>query len=152
MEFVSLKVFKSEDNAIKQILKIAEMMINLHKEINPGLLFDLKKFHPESFQIFTQHRENQMEKQIIDNLNLGIEQKLYRKDMNIQLTAGFYIASIENCLSNELPILNEFSFIEKYAYMVNYHLLAICTPEGLEYIKKNKTLDFKPNIWISKDI
>jgi AcrR family transcriptional regulator len=146
MDCVCSNVFKSEENAIKQILKIAEMMINLHKELNPGLLFDLKKFHPESFQVFTKHRETQMQKQIIDNLELGIKQNLYKNDMNILLTAGFYMASIENCLSSEIPILNNFPFTEKYAYLVNYHLQSICTSEGIDYIKKNKTLDFIPNI------
>ncbi len=146
MDSVCLNVCQSEENAIKQILKIAEMMINLHKELNPGLLFDLKKFHPESFQVFTQHRETQMQKQIIDNLNLGIAQNLYKKNLNVDLTAGFYMASIEHCLSSEMAILNSFPFREKYAYLVNYHLSAICTPEGIDYIRKNKTLDIKPNI------
>lgn len=146
MDGICLNVFKSEENAIKQILKIADMMINMHKELNPGLLFDLKKFHPESFRVFTEHKETQMQKQIIDNLNLGIRQKLYRKDINVHLTAGFYIASIDHCMSSEMTLLNNFPFSEKYAYLVNYHLHAICTPEGIDYIKKNKTLDFKPNI------
>jgi TetR/AcrR family transcriptional regulator, cholesterol catabolism regulator len=146
MDGVCTNVWTSEQNAIRQIFKIAEMMINMHKELNPALLFDLRKFHPESFQIFTQHRETQMQKQIIDNLKLGIEQNLYKEDMNIQLTAGFYMASIEHCLSSDMSLLNTVPFKEKYAYLVNYHLSAICTPEGIDYIKKNKTLDFQPNI------
>jgi hypothetical protein len=146
MDSVCMNVISSEDNAIRQTLKIAEMIINMHKELNPGLIFDLKKFHPESYLIFTQHRESQIQKQIIDNLKLGISQKLYKKDINIELTAGFYIAAIENCLSNEVTILNHFPFAEKYDYLVNHHMLAICTPEGLSYFNKNKTPDFNLHI------
>lgn len=146
MDYVCMNVFKSEDNAIDQILKIAEMMINAHKEINPSLLFDLKKFHPESYRIFTEHREFQLQKQIKENLNLGISQNLYRKDINIGLTAGFYMALIEQTFSSEIKLLAGLPFTEKYAYLVNYHLHAICTPEGIDYINMNKTLDYKPNI------
>ncbi len=146
MDSICLNVCMSEGHAIKQILKIAEMMINMHKELNPGLLFDLKKFHPESFKIFTGHRETQMQNQVIENLKLGIAQNLYKKDINIELTTGFYMASIEHCLSSEVGLLNSVPFKEKYAYLVHYHLWAICTPEGLDYIRQNMTIDFQPNI------
>lgn len=146
MDYVCMNVCKSEENAIDQILKIAEMMINAHKEVNPTLIFDLKKFHPESYRIFTEHREFQLQKQIKENLNLGITQNLYRDDINISLTTGFYMALIEQTFSSEIKILSNLPFTEKYSYLVNYHLHAICTQEGIDYINMNKTLDYKPNI------
>jgi AcrR family transcriptional regulator len=141
MDTICSKVFQAEENAIDQTLNIAKMMISMHKDLNPGLLFDLKKFHPESYRIFVEHKDSRIRTQIIDNLNRGIEQNLYRKDIHIELTASFYISLIENCLNSEIPTLDQFSFPEKYDYLVHYHLYAICTPEGIAYMKNVKTLD-----------
>jgi hypothetical protein len=137
MESLCESVFKSEVNAILQILKIANMMIGLHKEMNPSLLFDLKKYHPETYILFTEHREKTIQTQLIDNLNLGISQGLYKTDINVNLCAGFYMALVEQCIGSEIGILSNMPFYEKYAYLVKYHLNSICSAEGLEFMKEN---------------
>lgn len=134
MDALCLNVFKSEENAIQQILKIADMMIGLHQEMNPSLLFDLKKYHSEIFKFFNNHRENTIMMQLRENIQLGIKQNLYRKDININLSVGFYMALIEQCLGSEISVISGIPFSEKYAYMVQYHLHAICTKEGIDYM------------------
>lgn len=131
------EICESESNAILQILKIADKMISMHQEMNPALLFDLKKYHTEIFQIFSSHRENTIQKQLDANLRLGISQKLYRPDINIELTTGFYMALIGECISSELHCISNVPFTEKYAYAVRYHLHAICTPLGIGFMNQN---------------
>ncbi len=135
MDEICGNIFKSEGNAIQQIIKIATMMIQQHKEMNPGLLFDLKKYHPEIYRHFTDYRENIIQKQLSENLRLGISQGLYNPEININITSGFYMALIEACISSEIHAIANIPFTEKYAYMVNYHLNAICTPIGKEIMK-----------------
>jgi AcrR family transcriptional regulator len=137
MDLMCMKVFKSEQNAILQILKIAEMLIVILKEMNPSLLFDLKKYHPVINIEFTQHRDNTIQNQLIENLRLGIKQNLYKANINIPLTTGFYMALIEQCLSSEISILSNVPFAEKYSYLVKYHLNSICTNEGIEFMNNH---------------
>lgn len=133
-------IMSHEENAIQQILKIAEMMVGMHREISPGLLFDLKKFHPETFRILNDHREKTMFVQLSKNIQAGIRQKLYRKDIAIDLTVGFYMTLVYSCVDSEVRAINEKPFHEKYAAMINYHFHAICTQEGLMYLNNNKKL------------
>ena len=137
MDVLCTNVFKSEENAILQILRIANMMIGLHKEMNPGLLFDLKKYHPDTFILVTEHREKTIQTQLIENLNLGISQGLYKQDINIILTTGFYMALIEQCISSEIGLMSKIPFAEKYAYLVQYHLNSICTVSGIHFMNEN---------------
>ncbi len=143
---MALSIVSNEDNAIQQILKIAEIMISLHKEVSQGLLFDLKKFHPDSFTMLIEHREKVMFGEITKNLELGIKQKLYRKDLNVELTAGFYMALVMTSLDSDISVLINTPFNEKYAYLINYHLTAICTDEGLTYLHKHKKNLTKPSL------
>lgn len=143
---MALSIVSNEDNAIQQILKIADIMISMHKEVSQGLLFDLKKFHPDSFTMLIEHREKVMVGEITKNLHLGIKQKLYRKDLNVDLTAGFYMALVMASLDSDISILNRTPFNEKYAYFINYHLTAICTDEGHAYLHKHKKNLTKPSL------
>jgi AcrR family transcriptional regulator len=137
MDSLCKNVFKSEENAILQILRIANMMIGLHKEMNPSLLFDLKKYHPETYTTFTEHREKTIQTQLTENLNLGILQGMYKKDIDINLCTGFYMALIEQCISSEIGIISNIPFSEKYSFLVKYHLNAICSHEGIDFMNKN---------------
>lgn len=131
-------VMSKEENAIQQILKIADMMILLHNEVSEGLLFDLKKFHPETFDLLTEHRERTMFVQVTNNLSTGIKQKLYRKDIPVELTASMYMNLVYTSIDGHVGHSKNKSFPEKYAALINYHFHAICTEEGLQYFNKNK--------------
>lgn len=127
-------IMKEKENAISQIINVAEMMISLHKDVNPALIYDLKKYHPDSYAIFKEHREQMMVKQVIENLKLGIDQNLFRSDIDLELTAGFYMGLIDQCLNPEIEILTKTSFQVKYQYLIVYHLNAISTEEGKKLI------------------
>ncbi len=135
---IVFSIMTNEENAIQQILKIAEMMIGIHREVSQGLLFDLKKFHPETFELLTNHREKTMFVQLTRNLQTGIKQKIYRKDIEVNIVAGFYMALVYTCIDSENSSMNLIPFHEKYVAMINYHFHAICTEEGLNYLHKNK--------------
>jgi AcrR family transcriptional regulator len=140
IDCLSDQLINKENNAIHQILNIAEMVIQIHKDVNPTLIYDLKKFHAETYELFKQHRENNMFEKISDNLKLGIEQNLFRSDLNIPLTTGFYMGLIDLCLSDEIQSLAQTPFTQKFTYMISYHLNAICTPQGKQFMSENATL------------
>lgn len=127
-------IMKEKENAISQIFNVAEMMISLHKDVNPALIYDLKKYHPDSYSIFKEHRERMMFMQVIENLKFGIEQNLFRSDIDLELTAGFYMGLIDQCLNPEIEVLTKTSFQVKYQYLIVYHLNAISTEEGKKLI------------------
>lgn len=129
-------VVNQEENAVMQILNIAQMIINMHKDVNPALIYDLKKYHSESYEIFKNHRESIVHEQTTNNLRIGIEQGLYRTDLNIDLTSAFYIGLIELCLSHEFGVLEKTSFQIKFQYLINYHLNAICTEKGKKILEQ----------------
>jgi len=133
-----IAVFSQEGNAIQQMLNIGNMMVGMHKEVGQGLIFDLKKYHSESYIMLTEHREKTMFTQIVQNIHLGIKQKLYKKEVNVDITTGFYMALVFNCIDSEVSILQKNSFNEKYTTLIHYHLNAICTSEGIDYLNKNK--------------
>jgi AcrR family transcriptional regulator len=144
IDHIITTVMLKETNAIQQILNIAELMIGMHRDICPGLLFDLKKFHPETFKLLTEHREKAMFTQLSLNLQTGINQGLYRENISIDLTVGFYMTLIHSCVDSEISCVTHVPFHEKYPAMINYHFNSICTEEGLNFLHKNKNILTNP--------
>lgn len=75
---------------------------------------------------------------ILDNLNKGIRQGIYRESQDIELVAGLYIQNIENV--HDEKFLNQICFsMEKiFEVMFENHIRGISNPEGIAYFEERK--------------
>ncbi|MBC7426459.1 MAG: TetR/AcrR family transcriptional regulator [Bacteroidia bacterium] len=133
-------------NAIDHIMDIAGFMIKMHQHTNTSLLYDLKKFHPQSYKIFFDHKEHMMFSQIKAHIHLGITQKMFRKDFNVDIVSRLYIGLIEFILSSDSVAMSDYKFEDKYREMIIYHLNGIGTPEGILYLNQNKKKLFQNHL------
>jgi len=117
------------ENAIEELLQIGETINEDIKLYHPGLLRDLTKFYPECSEMIQNHKNTFAQKNISTNLKKGIEQGLYRSDINIELATIF---QLHLCL---LPFEIEnknYNTVELYQEILKYNLYAIATPKGIE--------------------
>lgn len=117
------------ENAIEELLQISETINEDIKLYHPGLLRDLTKFYPECSAMIENHKNSFAQNNISSNLKKGIEQGLYRNDINIELATTF---QLHLCL---LPFEIEnktYNTVEVYQEILKYNLFAIATPKGIE--------------------
>jgi hypothetical protein len=77
---------------------------------------------------------------VVDNLRKGIEQGLFREDINLELIARFYFAGMTSIKDAELFNPIQFSTKEVQETYLEYHLRGIATEKGiavLEQLLKN---------------
>ncbi len=129
------KIFKTIKHPIDQMIAIFEMVHQRTKGMNPSVLFDLKRAYPEAFKKFNSFREEYIFNRILENLENGVKQGLYRNDFDIVVIAKFYIASIDYILSPKKGEEQEMG--HKQYELMNYHLRGIVTEKGLEYLKEH---------------
>lgn len=128
-------IIANEDNAIRQVLKIANFVSGYFKQVNPCMIYDLKKYHPELYREFTIHREKTFIERVEKNLKTGVDQGFYRSDLDIHVCARLYL-----CLMNYGPEhigeINQSSDLTKiFQNIMSYHLHSIATPKGLKEAK-----------------
>jgi AcrR family transcriptional regulator len=126
-------ISSSCENAIEELLRIAEVINEDMQLYHPSLLRDITKFYPDSRALIEHHKETFAQKNIFDNLKKGIRQGLYRKDINIELTTLF---QLHLCL---LPfeISNPaYKSMEVYKEVLAYNLFAIATPKGIDHFQQ----------------
>jgi AcrR family transcriptional regulator len=89
MQAETIQAVHSSSNAIGEIFNTMDMMVKHSSNMNPMVLFDLQKYHFGSFQKFAAHKNDFLFNIISNNLKKGVEEGLYRSDINIEILAKF---------------------------------------------------------------
>jgi len=92
LEEASLK----SENAIQELFHVHTNLMNRYGNINQVLFFDLNKYYNE---ISTDHMERKLAMNldfITKNIERGVTESLFRKDINIQIVARLWVSSKVN--------------------------------------------------------
>ena len=127
----------SVDNAIDEIFAITKYVGEQVKQMHPSIHYDLEKYYPEAWEIFEDHQNNFIYDSVLQNINKGLEQKLYRKNLNSSIIAKIYSKKIDMIFNNEIFPSNKFKFADVHIEMVRYHLRGIVNDKGLKYLSES---------------
>lgn len=128
-------------NAIEQFLCHRKLLLEKLSRYNHSIVFDLRKYFPSIFNEIKDFRKEQLYKAHMINLKQGVEEGLYRSDLNADMVAK--MMTVHHIYTFD-PINGFFSgdevftkdFLEQF---ITYHFNAICTPKGMEILKKLQT-------------
>ncbi len=81
-------------DAIHEIFMTMERIMVQFSNMNPMLLYDLEKFHYKAYQRFREHKDKFLLKIIRDNIEWGINDELYRPEVNVDVMSKFRIESM----------------------------------------------------------
>jgi AcrR family transcriptional regulator len=126
-----------ELNAIDELLEIAANVATTLKSIQPAVIFDIQKYYPQVWSLQMEYRQNFVVQTIIDNINKGIEQNLYRPNLNPEIIAKFFAVKLENMFDDKVFPTSKFDLANVYMEYIRYHLMGICNQNGADYIVKN---------------
>lgn len=125
---------------ITEMQEIGKTIHNMTRQMNPTLLFDLKKYYPAAWQAINKHRTEFIEHFVLKNIERGIELGLYRLDANPKIISRLYVNIIDLIIDDEIFPKNQFTFKELVSEIMNYHLLSLVTLEGLQIIKSKEAI------------
>lgn len=138
IQLITASIHQEHSHPIDQIVGIAEFVMRDFKSTNPSLLYDLKKYHVECWNLYKDHKDSCILNQVLKNFEEGQNAGLYRSNMNIELIARIYLQMFEFILNPEGFNASEFNFENRFRDVINYHFHGICTPKGIEYLKANE--------------
>lgn len=140
------KMILSDLNAIDELIH-ANKQIHMSQSIHsPTFYFDLKKYYPEIYNDWISYKRDRMYEIIHRNLQKGIREGLYRKDLDIDLISRLHMARTEMMYSSDLISHDEVSNARFIDEVFKYHIHGICNSDGLSYFeKKIEELNVKNN-------
>jgi AcrR family transcriptional regulator len=120
-------------NAIEENFEIKRMFREMFKSAESSPIYQLKKHYPEIYEKVLSMQVSVCEECFRDNIIKGINEGLYRKDLDIENYVKFYYTLIFN--------INENTMLEKDAHelevkALEYHIRAMATLAGIVELEK----------------
>jgi AcrR family transcriptional regulator len=129
-----IKMIASEnDNAIDEVLAISKHVSEELKKIHPSIFFDLTKYHPSAMNMIKCHKDDFIRDCVKDNLIKGIEQGLYRENLNVKIISKVYLFTMDHVLAGELFDSSKVTPEEVYSGVFKYHIHGIASEKGIAY-------------------
>ncbi len=125
-------------NAIEILLTVSKEMADKFQDINPFVTISLKNRWPNEYQKHFDERTDFIFGKIKINLQKGINQGMYRKDLSIELIARLYISRLIDLHNPELFPPEKFNFNTLFEVMFDNFIRGIATKEGFAYYEKHK--------------
>jgi TetR/AcrR family transcriptional regulator, biofilm operon repressor len=120
-------------NAIEENFKIRKMFKEMFKTSESSPTYQLKKHYPEIYEKVMSREIKECNAVFQQNIERGIEQGLYRKDLPIDIYVTFYYNLIFSIHGNTISEL-ELNELELQA--LEYHTRAMASSEGIIELEK----------------
>lgn len=132
---------KQASNSIEEFVMILMYNYSQINEMNASTLYDIQKYYPQSWDQFTEYKEKYIQVYILQNLQKGIKEGLYRSELNPEIIALIYVNSIDTIFNISTEKFNKNDIGNMLREYVTYHLHGIVSDKGKEYLHNylNKT-------------
>lgn len=121
-------------NAIEENFEIRRMFDDMFKTTDTSPIYQLKKHYPDVYEKVLEYQIQECEDCFRQNIEKGITQGLYRKDLNIEAYVKFYYSLIFTINENTRSEREAFA-LEMEA--LQYHTRAMSTSKGIEELEKH---------------
>ena len=131
-----LRCSSGSENAIHECFLNLDRFVEHVREMNPALLYDLKKFHPEAFHMVSSFKTSFFLDMVRKNLEAGIRQGLYRADIHVEVIARFRVNSVYLIFSPEFTESSGLSLLDLQQELFLHFLHGIATAKGEQLVQK----------------
>lgn len=131
---VVIQISEAKTNAIEQMLEITRFVLGQLKKVHPSIFFDLNKYHPMAMKLMHDYKYDFILGYVISNLKSGIEQGLYRENINVDIISKIYLANIDHVMTGDIFDDNGYRTDQIYSEFFRYHIRGIASEKGLEYL------------------
>lgn len=125
-------------NAIDQILIVLKNLSDVAQKVNPIFFIELEKYFPHLFSKLMKFRNEHIRNKIIENLQKGKKEGLYRKEIKEDIISALYLIFLEKITLNNFATYfgTNYSFQEVIKEIYLFHLYAIVNEKGRKYLQE----------------
>jgi AcrR family transcriptional regulator len=123
-------------DAIHEIFMMMAKILEQFRHMNPVVMYDLEKFHYNSYQKFMQHKYEFLLGVIRKNIEWGVEDELYRPDFNQEILAKFRLESMMLAFNIQIFPPSKYNLAEVTQEIIEHFVYGIATMKGYKLIQK----------------
>ena len=138
------KLAKQELNPIELLVQTTKLLYNSYRFYRKKFEIEIQPRYQENFQNIIVRRRDELQEFILLNLNKGISMNYIEHDLNVNFASKFLLLWVENLFLSDNRLSPLFNGEKEIDHVLYYQLKGICTPRGLEHLRKS--VNFKINL------
>ncbi len=124
------ELVRESTNAVEEILMTMRLFETEFRNLNPIVLHDLRKFHPEAYRLIEEHKRKFVLQTMRSNMQRGIREGVFRADMNVEIMSRFQLESMMLAFDTLLFPSDHFNLADVSREIHRHYLFGMCTPYG----------------------
>lgn len=124
-------------DAIDEILGMAKYVTALLRDLSPTTVYDLQKYYRKIWDQMQELHQKDVYDLIKSNLVWGIEQGLYRKELDPDIIAKLYVGKTMLVVDEELFPVKKYDVKVLFEQYINYHIQGIASDKGRKLLEKH---------------
>ena len=124
------------DNAIEELFLISKCLRRNFENLNPSILFDLKRYHPKAWEIFLAFKETFFKESLRNSLRQGISEGHFRAEIDVEILTILRMEQVQMSFDPRIFPRNQFDFKEVQMQFFDHFVNGIFTDKGRTYYKE----------------
>ncbi len=130
------RICELKKNPIEEIYEVKKCVMESMRDEKTSPWHQLQKYYPSIHQNIKARQFGFMQECVVKNLTRGLEQQLYRANIDVQFVARIYFNGITGIKEENLFPVAMFTGLSLYEMYLEYHLRGIVTPKGRTVLNK----------------
>jgi TetR/AcrR family transcriptional regulator, cholesterol catabolism regulator len=124
------------NDAIELLMNSVRVTETMVKTVNPVLLFELEKYHPDAWKILEEFKNNYVINSIRASLEQGIAEGIFRKSIKIDIVARLRLLQLESAYNPRQYPAEQFDLHEVMQQIAVHFIYGVATIKGHQLLNK----------------
>jgi TetR/AcrR family transcriptional regulator, cholesterol catabolism regulator len=125
-----VEIQKNAADALDEIQRVTQHVLGELARLSPALMFDLQKYYTELWANVQTISMQHILAHVRHNLERGIEEGLYRPDLNVDVISKLYVSKVYCVIDESIFPQSEYDKKELFLEYIRYHLYGILSEKG----------------------
>jgi AcrR family transcriptional regulator len=121
---------KLADNAVHEIFLLMTVIQEMFNRMNPLALFEIEKYYPLAFEKIKNHKDDFIFSMISANLEKGIAEGLYRKDVDVTILSKYRLETSLIPFNIHVFHPSKFDMLKVNLQIIEHFVYGVATLEG----------------------
>jgi AcrR family transcriptional regulator len=139
-QFDCTSMIQSATSAIDELFQMMKWTRQEFSNVHPSIFYDLQKFHPGTWKLWLAHKNQFILTQIIQNLQRGIVEGLFRADLDVDIIARMRLAQIEIMFNSDVYPPLQYPNERVSQALLEHFMLGVATLKGHRLINQYRNV------------
>ena len=123
-------------DAVEEVVLTMNQIHDQFQNMNPVILYDMEKFHPNAFQKFLKHKNEFLFRVIKQNIERGVIEELYRPELNVDVLSKYRLESMLLAFNIYVFPPGKYKLVDVTEIIMENFIYGLATIKGYKLIVK----------------